>query len=549
MSQVKAPIRIYTNTFKLLKEVDVYDSFRFIESYHSLGSFEWKIPVEAIDVSLLGQGNLVLFKGDNRLVGYIEYFEEVTDESGREFYSVKGFPLKGITQQRYTIPKTGEAVNKIRGTADEQMVHYLEDYIGPNAMNPLDRYPTAAIRPAAGIGEVSTYESRNKQLSGELESISTTSGIGWQGYLDFGLGKIVLETFQGMDRSRQQEGNPKVIFSKELDNVKTSTYVRSNMEYKNVGYIAGEGEGEDRTIIVIGDTNARGWDRRVTFIDARDIQTDEGGEEETDPEEVLEQLRQRGKEKMAEMKQIETFEVTPADVHKKVYRKDYDLGDIVTCESKKLNVRIDERITATEHVIDNNGHSITHTIGYDQPSLVKKIKQEIAKGQSSGETVANSTIKGGNELAQKALAAIGTVEVTAQQAAADAQDAKQANTDTKAIALNAETTASSALNSAALANETSNWALLTAKNKDRLRALTVASEGQTMFDLPFEYTPGKHQLDVYLNKLHCISGTPAAQLPAGLAADYIETDKRTITFTAPIKSGSTVEVILPVSEM
>lgn len=551
MEQVKAPVRILTNTFKMLNEVDVYDSFRFIESYHGLGSFEWKIPVEAAKVEQLAQGNLVLFKGDKRLVGYIEYFEEVTDESGREFYSVKGFPLKGITQQRYTIPKTNEAVNKVRGTADEQMVHYLEDYVGENALNSLDRFPTVLIRPATGIGEVSTYESRNKQLSSELESISTASGIGWQAYIDFGMYKIVLETFQGIDRSRQQQGTPKVIFSKEFDNIKDSTYVRSNMEYKNVGYIAGEGEGEDRTIIVVGDTNARGWNRRVTFIDARDIQSNTTGDEEeaTDPEEVLQQLRQRGDEKMAEMKQIETFQVTPAETHNKKYREDYDLGDIVTCESKKLNVRIDERITATEHVIDNNGHSIKHTIGYDQPSLVKKIKKEISKGQSSGETVANSQIKGGNELAQKALAAIDTVEITAQQAAVDAQDAKQASEDTKSIALGAETTASTALNSAALANETANWALLTAQNKDRLRALYVAFEGQTVFTLPYEYKPGMHQLDVYLNKLHCISGTPAAQLPNGLSADYIETDKKTITFTVPIKTGSTVEVILPVSEM
>jgi len=547
MEKVKAPVRILTNTFKLLNEIDVYDSFRFIESYHGLGSFEWKIPVEAVKVDQLAQNNLVLFKGDNRLVGYIEYFEEVTDDNGREYYSVKGFPLKGITQQRFTIPETGAAVNKIRGTADEQMVHYLEDYVGENAINPLDSFPTVVIRPASGIGDESTYESRNKQLSSELESISTASGIGWQGYVDFSMNKIVLETFQGIDRSRQQEGNPKIIFSRELDNIKDSTYVRSNMEYKNVGYIAGEGEGEDRTVIVVGDTTARGWDRRVTFIDARDIQSDTAEDEEqvTDPEEVLEQLRQRGKEKMAEMKQIETFEVTPADIHNKEYRKDYDLGDIVTCESKKLNVRIDERITATEHVIDNNGHSITHTIGYDQPSLVKKIKQEIAKGQATGETVANSEIKGGGELARKAIATAGTAEKTAQQAAVDAQEAKQANEDAKAIALRAETTASAALNSAALSNETSNRALLTAQNKDRLRVLFVASEGQTVVPLPFEYTPGKYQLDVYLDKLHCISGTPSAELPTGLAADYIENDKKTITFTTPLKGGSIVEVILP----
>jgi Siphovirus ReqiPepy6 Gp37-like protein len=549
----KPSVRVYTSTFQWVAEVDVYDSFRFVESYYGIGSFEWKIPVEAIeDISILAEDNHVEFMGDKYLFGYIDYFTVTVDDSGREYYSIQGFPKKGFAKERITVPATGQDVNRFKGTPDQQIIHYLDDYL-VNTINPLDSVPTIGLVPPSGIGTESTFESRNKVLSDEIETIATSNEFGWRGYMDYQLMKYMIESYRGVDRSRDQEVYPKVIFTREYDNVKDSEYVRSNLEYKNVGIVAGEGEGSDRTIVTVGDITAVGINRRVTFIDARDIQSESGTDEDEEltPEEIQEQLSQRGTEKLAEMPKIETFKVTPSDIFSTElstlkYREDFDLGDIVSCESKKLNAYINDRLTQTEHSIDSSGnYELVFTIGTNEPSLVKKIKKEISKGQSTAETLPNSEIKEGSNNANTAIITAGEAQKIAQQAAVDAGKAVDANADTLRIANDANTTASAANNSAAVANEVANWSYLTAKNRNRRRHLIVATAGQTIVDLPFSYVVGKNQLDVYVERAKMISGTPSSELPAGFIADYTETSITRLTFTSPLQAGNRVEIIIP----
>ena len=43
-----------------------------------------------------------------------------------------------------------------------------------------------------------------------------------------------------------QVDNPPYIFSLDYDNIKKQNYIESNIGYKNVGYVAGQGEGIER---------------------------------------------------------------------------------------------------------------------------------------------------------------------------------------------------------------------------------------------------------------------------------------------------------------
>ena len=66
-----------------------------------------------------------------------------------------------------------------------------------------------------------------------------------------------------------------------------------NTNYKNVGYVAGKGENEDRLITVLG--NATGFDRREILIDLNNIE---------EPDELI----QEGQKKLDTYKIIQSVE-------------------------------------------------------------------------------------------------------------------------------------------------------------------------------------------------------------------------------------------------
>lgn len=88
-------------------------------------------------------------------------------------------------------------------------------------------------------------------------------------------------------------------------------------------------------------------------------------------------LNDRGNNKLAETKEIQTFDSKINLTSNLVYKTDYDLGDIVTCTSKKWGITINSRITEIEEIYEEKGLSINATFGNNVPTLIDKIKQQI----------------------------------------------------------------------------------------------------------------------------------------------------------------------------
>jgi len=89
-------------------------------------------------------------------------------------------------------------------------------------------------------------------------------------------------------------------------------------------------------------------------------------------------LRNRGQSKLAEYADLKTYECKINPFSNLRYKEDYDLGDIVTCTSKKWGVTIDARITEVEEIYEENGVSLNVTFGNNIPTLIDKIKQVVS---------------------------------------------------------------------------------------------------------------------------------------------------------------------------
>ncbi|WP_240371676.1 siphovirus ReqiPepy6 Gp37-like family protein [Anoxybacteroides rupiense] len=375
-------IRILSTQLDLLAEIDNYESLLFTRRWHEVGEFELRINRYKQHTELLQRGNIIMLGSHRNKVGIIKHREIALDENGKktENWLVKGIALKGVVAQRITVPPDGDSHDRANGAAETVMKHYVNNHI----INPIDvkrKIDMLVLASDQQRGSQISWESRFKNLADELVEISKASGLGWDVTLDFPSKTWIFDVYEGRNLTVNQAENPPVIFSPQFESLKQLSFVESDYNYKNFGYIAGQGEGADRRVVEIGATE--GLSRIETFIDARDISEQDGEQQALPEEQVIAKLRERGQQKLAEFGQEFFLEGQILTNSPFEYEKDYDLGDIVTIQSREWGVTRDARITEIKEIYEPSGFQIEATFGESRPTLIKKLKQELA--QISGE--------------------------------------------------------------------------------------------------------------------------------------------------------------------
>jgi surface polysaccharide O-acyltransferase-like enzyme len=262
-------IRIFDKNINFLGEIDSYTSLFYISKWETYGEFEFH--VNNFNKELLQKGNIIMLGKDGSRTGVIEHLE--VNQDNNEDIVIKGFSLGYWLTNRVTSPPTGKAYHAFNTNVEDVMLQLVKT----NTIDPLDinrKIPNLALDISKGRGIKLEFQTRYKNLSEELTKLSKTSGLGWAITLDYKSKKFIFKVLEGKNLSTEQSINPPQIFSVDYDNIRKQNYLESNIGYKNMAYVAGQGEGDKREIELLN-SNLVGFDRRETFIDARDIS--EGG--------------------------------------------------------------------------------------------------------------------------------------------------------------------------------------------------------------------------------------------------------------------------------
>ena len=228
-------------------------------------------------------------------------------------------------------------------------------------------------------------------LHDELKHISEDTGLGWNGYLNRTEKCIYFDSLKGTDRTINQIDNPYIheflkgftqeqlqdytheqlqgtikhpyiIFSEKKKNLLEGKTTDDNSNYKNVGYVAGKGENEDRLITVLG--SATGFDRREVLIDLNNI-------------EDINELNTEGQKKLDTYKIIQSIEGKIYQIPNMEWEKDFFLGDLVTLESD--GIYEDKRIIQAKEIYERNNKTVELGFGDKIPSLGEEIKRIITR--------------------------------------------------------------------------------------------------------------------------------------------------------------------------
>ena len=141
---------------------------------------------------------------------------------------------------------------------------------------------------------------------------------------------------------------------------------------KNVALVAGEDSGVDRKTTSVG--VASGKSRREYFVDARDIQSTNSDGMTISAEDYIALLKQRGTEKLADVRESQSFDCTVNTVGNIQYGQDYFLGDMVTVYDSLLNLQLNARISEVQHAFTSFGEEFYITFGFGPMTLTKKLR-------------------------------------------------------------------------------------------------------------------------------------------------------------------------------
>ncbi len=343
--------------------IDVFDSFIWRRRYSRCGDFELHLPITAGNLTLLIKGNII-YKKDDREAGYIVYRKLTEDTEGREMLSVTGRFITGYLGRRIIW-----GTENYNGTNEAAM----RNMINNNCISPADHHRKIELLELGelnGFTQPANFQVSYTNLLSTIEDKAEVSELGIRTLLDVQNKKIKFEIYEGLNRTAGQSLNPQAIFSKEFENILEQEYTDSMSSYRNIALVAGEGEGAERALTTVG--SGIGTDRFELFVDARDLQ--QGDMSNGD---YISQLQQRGNEKLSENSKIQTLSSKVNVLSNLTYKTDFDLGDLVTCVSKKWGITIDTRITEVEEVYEAEGKQINITFGNDIPTLIEKIKKVI----------------------------------------------------------------------------------------------------------------------------------------------------------------------------
>lgn len=351
---------ILDESYDTVAVLDTFESFVWADRYHEAGEFEVDLPAAHSLREYLKMGYYLMLQRSARLM-IIETLTTTTDVEDGDRLNVTGRSLESILERRIIWQQT-----VLSGSLEDG----IEKLLNENVIN-----PAIEARKIPGVKFRKTTDTRIKALTVEsqffgenlydaIKSLCDNADIGFSMTPDFTDGGIIFELYKGEDRSYAQDELPWVVFSPKYDNLLSSNFIESKVDFKNVCLIAGSGEEYvDRTKISFG--SASGLDRREIFVDASSVSKtirDEatGNEIQLTDSEYTSQLTAKGEEELSGYKESAAFSGDVDPTRQFVYGSDFFIGDIVQVVNGYGN---ELRTVITEIVFsqDSSGESMTPT--------------------------------------------------------------------------------------------------------------------------------------------------------------------------------------------
>lgn len=263
----------------------------------------------------------------------------------------------------------------------------IESGIYAMIKNDLRNLPGVVTAPVKGLS--AKYECTIEgvgMLDGVFEMLNEST-YGIRANFDYENKQHVIEVYDGVDRTYDSQYGG-TVFSQEFGNLKSLVAEEDDDLYKNVAYVTGSSSGEDSETVYYRYVSPEAGEQE----NWREILVNgENQEEEEDTSSWQARQRRIAKKSLQGYKSSLSFEV---ELSLGVFGEKYDLGDKVTCKSKRYGMQFDTQITEYQYSYKQGVEKVKVVLGnrpldYVQSSIAKSsgssgVKISGGGGSTSG---------------------------------------------------------------------------------------------------------------------------------------------------------------------
>lgn len=382
-------IRVFNKAAEPLGLVDEMSAFIWTIRYFKLGDFQLQAPMTDNNRRLLKVGNVVV-KHD----GYIDYTDsddvvwrramEITyvkysrDSEGQQYIEATGSSIASWLNLRVIYPQL-----QYTGTI-QQIINFLYDKnAGADADTARQLPDNFVVLDQASLGG-STVDYSNEELvylGEEIISLTQRGKLGFDILIDEAGKRFGFYLYKGADKAADNtSGNPPCIFSTEYDNVSNQEFEDNTTNYRTMAYVRGAPDSQGVTeVVTVGGSMEMGLARRELAVNATDIQrqaeNSQGQQEDIPAATYRAMLATKGNTELASSVEVYNFNSQIRIDSNLRYKRDFDIGDIITCLERTWGVTINSRITEIIQTFEAGAETIEATFGESSPTLLEKIKK------------------------------------------------------------------------------------------------------------------------------------------------------------------------------
>lgn len=381
-------IRAFNLALEPLGIVDEVASTIFNIRYFAVGNISILAPATKNNLKLLVEGNIVTIhdgtvayvdSGGNewRRAAVIKYTHIAKDKQGKEQIEAQGYTLSYWLDKRVISPQL-----VCNDTCQNIINAQVKRNCGSNASTKR-RFERFSIIEQESYGGTKTDYSNEAYISlgVEVKAVAQSGKLGYDILVNEKARTYGFYLYKGIDRTVDNAAGLKpCIFSSEFDNVNSRSYEYSSENYKNFIYVIGKASDEETIapVVTYDGESLKGLLLEEVALES-DIDrsyTDDNNQQQTIP--IANYKRMLSSQAVTELAGYDAnvnFDSSINITSNLQYRRDFNIGDRVTCQEKDWGIRLDARITEVSEVWQKGTHTIEVTFGESMPTLIEKIRK------------------------------------------------------------------------------------------------------------------------------------------------------------------------------
>ena len=349
--------------------IDVFKSIVWTERYDEAGEFELVVPASKKTAQEVRLHDYLSIK-ESSVIMIIETVTLETDVANGDMLVYSGRSLESILDRRIVWGMFEKSEETNFQDVVEEVLN--DNFINPK--NPKRKIPGFQFKRSEDP-EITKLMIEVKMMGDNIYEWICASckdrKIGWR-VNAISDGGFEFELYRGVDRSWDQTEEGAVVFSDSYENLLSSNYIQSEVNYKTNAFVRGDDDNITMEVQRQHDPERTGLDRREVYIDTNQ-QPDEYMGIPMYDQSYYDQMLNSVKETMTEYEVTTAFDSEVDWTRQFIFDKDYFVGDIVQVENR-YGFMGKCRVSEIVKTRNSSGPSMVPTF------IVVDLEDEITKG-------------------------------------------------------------------------------------------------------------------------------------------------------------------------